>query len=76
MNKKIRLWLVNKIIGQIPYINNVTFYQTVCLDIDSGVYVKSANVELGHDIKWQNKKDDIAFYLDTYELSIKKAKQQ
>jgi hypothetical protein len=70
--RKLRIWLVNKIIGEIPYINNVKFYQTVCLDIDSRVYVKSAVVELGHSIKWQDKNDDIAFYLGRYKEDIAK----
>tara|TARA_B110000008_G_scaffold279562_1_gene327219 strand:- start:683 stop:910 length:228 start_codon:yes stop_codon:yes gene_type:complete len=71
---KLRMWLVGKLLGDKPYINNVTFYQTVCLDIDCGITISGGGVELGHDIPWKNSKDGIGFYFDLYKKAVDEKK--
>ena len=68
--KKARIWLACKILGNTPLINNVTFYQTVCLDTDAGINITGGGVNQNHDLKWTDKSDGIGFKFDYYEDSI------
>jgi len=70
--KKIRFWFARKLIGNSPYISNVTFYQTVCIDINSDVHLNSVCVELGHSIKWKSEKDGTGFNFDFYKKAAGK----
>ena len=67
---KFRMWIVFKILGDRPLIHNVTFYQTVCIDTESGVTLNNVNVELGHKRPWVSKDDGIGFKFDYYKASI------
>lgn len=72
--KKLRMWLADKLIGSTPHIKNVTFYQTICLDMGSGVYINGVSVELDHDIAWIGKKDGRGFNFDFYKEAVDKKK--
>ena len=72
--KKFRMWLADKLIGTTPYIKNVTFYQTICLDINAGVQLNGCSVHLGHDIAWKGKKDGCGFNFGFYKAAVDKKK--
>jgi len=63
---KIRLWLAGKLIGSTAYIKNVTFYQTVCLDIKDPTHLNNCKIDLGHEIPWKNKSDGFGFSFGHY----------
>jgi len=68
---KLRIWLASRLLGKTPYIKNVTFYQTVCIDISSCVHIVDSEVNLGHDIKWKGENDRVGFNFYRYSESIK-----
>ena len=68
--KKARIWLACKILGNTPLINNVTFYQTVCLDMDAGININGGGCNQKHELRWVGKCEGIGFKFDYYEDSI------
>lgn len=75
MVEKLRVWLARKLLGKIPYMTNVTFYQTVCLDINSGIMSDNCTVELGHGKQWFVKKDSTGIVLDYYKGAVMPGEQ-
>lgn len=66
MITRLRVWLARKLLGKIPYMTNITFYQTVCLDISADTMANNCTVEFGHGKPWFVKKDRIGFVIDYY----------
>ena len=71
--EKIRMWLVYKLLGNTPLISGVTFYQTICVDIDSGININNVEVKCQHKLDWMGKREGIGIYFDYYENSINEA---
>ena len=63
---KFRVWLAGKLLGRTPYIKNVTFYQTVCLDSNCGIIMDGVRVNLNHDLNWKSRCDGMGFVFDRY----------
>lgn len=65
--KNVRLWIAGKVLGDIPYMKNITFYQTVCLDLDSDFAAEKCTVNLNHSIRINNID---GFNFDFYEKNL------